>query len=100
MERIDQFQQALMASETKFVKCILGESEFYLSREIIAAALFNIRVGKKYVRYKEGAELYSMSERKFMDLAKNADAVDHVEKVALVNLSKIDTHIKKINQRY
>ena len=39
------------------------------------------KIKKKFVRYKEGAELYSMSERKFMDLAKDAQAtykIDHV----------------------
>lgn len=27
---------------------------------------------KRFVRYREGAELYSMSERKFMDLARKS----------------------------
>ena len=32
------------------------------------------KIKKRFVRYREGAELYSMSERKFMDLAKDAQA--------------------------
>jgi hypothetical protein len=38
----------------------------------------------KFVRYKEGAEIYSMSVRKFQDLAKDAGAIYKVGKMALV----------------
>ena len=30
---------------------------------------------KKFVRYKEGAEMYSMSMRKFQDMAKDAGCI-------------------------
>ena len=30
---------------------------------------------KKFVRYQEGADIYSMSVRKFQDLAKDAGAI-------------------------
>ena len=53
---------------------------------------------KKYVRYKEGAELYSMSERKFTELANNADAVMHVDKIALVNIERLDQFIEFNNR--
>ena len=35
---------------------------------------------KKFVRYKEGAEMYSMSMRKFQDMAKDAGAIYKVGK--------------------
>ena len=37
---------------------------------------------KKFVRYKEGAEMYSMSMRKFQDMAKDAGAIYKVGKMA------------------
>ena len=40
---------------------------------------------KKFVRYQEGAEMYSMSMRKFQDMAKDAGAIYKVGKMALVN---------------
>ena len=40
---------------------------------------------KKFVRYKEGAKLYSMSQSKFEDLAKDAGAVYKLNKLVLVN---------------
>ena len=45
---------------------------------------------KKFVRYKEGAELYSMSEREFFNLAHDANAVYKRNKMALVNLEILD----------
>ena len=39
------------------------------------------KIKKRFVRYREGAELYSMSERKFMDLAKDAQATYKINQV-------------------
>ena len=40
---------------------------------------------KKFVRYKEGAEKYSLGLTKFQELAKEANAVYKVDKIVLVN---------------
>ena len=40
---------------------------------------------KKFVRYREGAERYSIGMTKFQELAKEAGAVYKVDKLALVN---------------
>jgi hypothetical protein len=47
----------------------------------------------KFVRYKEGAEIYSMSVRKFQDLAKDAGAIYKVGKMALVNCEIFDKYL-------
>ena len=48
---------------------------------------------KRFVRYSEGAEMYSMSTSKFMQLAKDAKACYKVNQLVLVNLdiSRCDT---------
>ena len=43
------------------------------------------RRSRKYIRYKEGAELYSMGMTKFQQLAKEAKAVYKIDGMALVN---------------
>ena len=43
------------------------------------------KLAKKFVRYQEGAELYSIGLTKFQELAKEAKAVYKTDKVALVN---------------
>ena len=48
---------------------------------------------KKFVRYQEGAEIYSMSVRKFQDLAKDAGAVYKVGKMVLVNCEILDRYL-------
>ena len=49
---------------------------------------------KKYVRYNEGAELFSMGLHGFMDLAKEAGAVRKIKGVCLVNVDVINQYIE------
>jgi hypothetical protein len=49
---------------------------------------------RKFVRYAEGAEMYSMSVSKFMQLAKDAKACYKVNQLVLVNLDIIDTYLE------
>ena len=49
---------------------------------------------KKYVRYQEGAELYSMGLHTFEKLAKDARATRKVRGVVLCNTEKIDEFIE------
>lgn len=49
---------------------------------------------KKWVRYKEGALIYSMGIHTFMELAKEAKAVYHVKRIVLVNTEKLDEYIE------
>jgi len=51
-------------------------------------------VKKKYVRYQEGAEIYSMSLRKFQDLAKDAGAIYKVGKMVLVNCETFERYLE------
>ncbi len=48
---------------------------------------------KRFVRYSEGAEMYSMSVSKFMQLAKDAKACYKVNQLVLVNLDIIDEYL-------
>lgn len=45
---------------------------------------------RKFVRYKEGAQIYGVSEREFNNLAHEAGAVYKRNKIALVNLEILD----------
>lgn len=54
----------------------------------------NKKSKKKFVRYQEGAEIYSMSIRKFQDLAKDAGAIYKVGKMALVNCELFDKYLE------
>lgn len=53
---------------------------------------------RKYVRYSEGAELYSMSKGSFMKLAKEAHAVYKVGSMALVNMDLIDRYLETFRE--
>lgn len=49
---------------------------------------------KKYVRYAEGAELYSVGIHTFQEMAKEAGAIYRVKRCVLVNTQKIDEYLE------
>ena len=49
---------------------------------------------KRFVRYKDGAEMYSMSLSKFQQLAKDANACYNVNQLVLVNLDILDEYLE------
>lgn len=51
-------------------------------------------INKKFVRYKEGADLYSMSQSKFEQMAKDAGAIYKLNKLVLVNMEVFDDYLE------
>ena len=49
---------------------------------------------KRLVRYKEGAEMYSMGMNKFQTLAKDAGAVLKIDRMVLVDLETFDKYLE------
>lgn len=48
---------------------------------------------KKFVRYQEGAELYSMGLHTFEELAREAGAIYKIRRVVLVNLEIFEEYL-------
>ncbi len=49
---------------------------------------------KRFVRYKEGAEIYSMCQSKFEQMAKDAKAIYKVDKLVLVNCDIFEDYLE------
>ena len=49
---------------------------------------------KRLVRYKEGAEMYSMGMNKFQTLAKDAGAILKIDRMVLVDLGIFDQYLE------
>ena len=49
---------------------------------------------KKFVKYDEGAAMFSMGIHSFMDLAKEAKAVYHIRRIVLVNTEIIEEYLE------
>ncbi|GEM_PF-861595 len=72
-----------------------GMSSDPAKQERIDQVLRSIPGGKKkWVRYDEGAILYSMGIQAFMDLAKEAKAIYRIRRIMLVNTEKLDEYIE------
>ena len=54
----------------------------------------DVHIAAKFVRYQEGAELYSIGLTKFQELAKEAKAVYKIDKVALVNCEIFEKYLE------
>lgn len=50
---------------------------------------------KRFVRYAEGAALYSLGLHTFQEIAKEANAVYKVKRCVLVNLDMINAYLEK-----
>lgn len=57
-----------------------------------------MNMGKKFVRYSEGAELYSMGLHSFQELAKDAGAVYRIKRMVLVNTVIIDEYLESFRE--
>ena len=53
-----------------------------------------LKSGKRFVRYKEGAEMYSMCQSKFEQMAKDAKAIYKVDKLVLVNCDIFEDYLE------
>ncbi len=51
----------------------------------------------RFVRYKEGAALYSMCQAKFERLAKDANAIYKIDKLVLVNTDILDEYLESFH---
>lgn len=49
---------------------------------------------KRLVRYKDGAEIYSMGLNKFQSLAKDAGAILKIDRMVLVDLDVFDEYLE------
>lgn len=49
---------------------------------------------KKFVRYAEGAALYSLGLHTFQEIAKEANAVYRIKRCVLVNTEKVDEYLE------
>ena len=49
---------------------------------------------KRLVRYKDGAEMYSMGLNKFQALAKDAGAILKMDRMVLVDLDRFDEYLE------
>lgn len=53
---------------------------------------------KRFARYKEGAEMYSMCQSKFEKMAKEARATYKLDKLVLVNCDIFEEYLETFHQ--
>lgn len=75
----------------QMVECHYNGAIIKIPVRLFLAMTFRLQYdNKKFVRYKEGAQMYGMSEREFYKLAHDAEAVYKRNKMALVKVEILD----------
>ena len=75
----------------QMVECHYTGAVIQIPVRLFLAMTFRLQYdNKKFVRYKEGAQMYSMSEREFYKLAHDAGAVYKRNKMVLINVEILD----------
>ena len=57
-----------------------------------------VRKKKKYIRYEEGAVLYSMGKNSFRQIAQDAHAIVRLKRIALVNVEVLDEYLESFRE--
>lgn len=70
----------------------IGKNLTFIGKE--AVKLQQIINRKRFVRYKEGAEMYSMCQSKFEKMAKEAKAIYKLDKLVLVNCDIFEAYLE------
>lgn len=83
--RFDDYFREKFGEEKMMQRKIVDDSE--LCNEVNSGA-------KKYVRYQEGAGLYSLGIKSFVALANEADSVRKIGGVCLVSIDKLNKYIE------
>lgn len=56
------------------------------------------RKKKKYIRYEEGAVLYSMGKNSFRQIAQDAHAIVRLKRIAVVNVEVLDEYLESFRE--
>ena len=75
-------------------KIIISVVEEKYNKGVSAMMQKKVVSKKRLVRYKEGAEMYSMGMNKFQTLAKDAGAVLKIDRLVLVDLDVFERYLE------
>lgn len=76
------------------IECHYKDIVMYISLKTYHSLVVRTQFdGRKFIRYKEGAQVYGMSEREFFNLAKDAKAVYKRNRMVLVSIEALDEYI-------
>lgn len=85
--------------EDKMVECNYKGTVVKIPVSLFMQMAYRIQVDdQKFIRYKEGARIYGMSEREFYRLAHDAGAVYKRNKMCLVNMQILDKFMESYRE--
>ena len=57
------------------------------------------RLRRKYLRYQQAEIVYSLSHKKLMELASDAEAIYRLDGIVLINREILDEYLEKIHEK-
>ena len=87
------------ARNENMVECHYNGTIIYVPVKVFLHVTMGMQYDhKKFIRYKEGAKIFSMSEREFNKLAHDAGAIYKRNKMVLVNTEILDRFMEYYRQ--
>ena len=81
-------------NDSNYVRCVQNNNVYMIPKDVFAKVVLEANVqSKRYVRYKTGAALFDMSERKFADIAKESGAVRKINQMTVVDIEIFKNYI-------
>ena len=88
-----------MKKKKDLVECFYNGAVIQIPANIFFSAMTKTQYdNRKFVRYKEGAKMYGMSEREFYRLSHDAGAVYKRNTMALVKLDVLDEYMEYLRE--
>lgn len=85
----------ISGGKNHMVECLFNGAVIQIPDEIFFSTLMGRPlVDKRFVRYKDGAKMYGMSERTFYDLVRDAEAIYKRSNMALIKIEKVDEFLE------
>lgn len=88
-------KKKMFGSNEEMVECKYFGAIVEIPENLFLAMTFRTYTyEKKFIRYKDGAKMYNMSESEFYRLAHDANAIYKRNKIALVKVDLIDKYLE------
>ena len=85
----------VFGNNEEYVECFFSGTVVKIPTNIFFSMTMGTEIApRKYLRYKDGAEMYSMSLNMFKEIARDADAIYKRGTMSLVNKKKFDDYLK------
>ena len=81
------------------IKAMKTEDRYYNDQKRSEVMETARRLRRKYLRYQQAEIVYSLSHKKLMELASDAEAIYRLDGIVLINREIFDEYLEKLHEK-